>query len=97
MGFFAWLVVGLIAGWLAGLDRAGSGYAVLVNILLGIGRLSRRMDRWQAWNLVRRRKDRTGRVPRAVIGLTAQESRMGTDSTSVWLNVGVAKLDLPTK
>ena len=36
MGFLAWLVVGLIAGWLAGLVMKGGGYGVLVDIVLGI-------------------------------------------------------------
>jgi uncharacterized membrane protein YeaQ/YmgE (transglycosylase-associated protein family) len=31
-----WLVVGLIAGWLAGLVMKGGGYGVIVDILLGI-------------------------------------------------------------
>src|SRR5580704_3783881 len=36
MGFIAWIVVGLIAGWLAGLVMKGGGYGVLVDIILGI-------------------------------------------------------------
>ena len=36
MGFLAWLVVGLIAGWLAGQVMKGGGYGVLVDIILGI-------------------------------------------------------------
>ena len=36
MGFFAWIIVGLIAGWLAGQVMKGSGYGVLVDIILGI-------------------------------------------------------------
>ena len=31
-----WLVVGLIAGWLAGLVMKGGGYGIIVDILLGI-------------------------------------------------------------
>ena len=31
-----WFVVGLIAGWLAGLVMKGGGYGVIVDILLGI-------------------------------------------------------------
>jgi len=31
-----WLVVGLIAGWLAGIVMKGGGYGILVDILLGI-------------------------------------------------------------
>ena len=36
MNFLAWIVVGLIAGWLAGQVMKGGGYGVLVDIILGI-------------------------------------------------------------
>ena len=36
MGFLYWIIVGLIAGWLAGVVMKGGGYGVLVDILLGI-------------------------------------------------------------
>ncbi|HXW56647.1 MAG TPA: GlsB/YeaQ/YmgE family stress response membrane protein [Candidatus Cybelea sp.] len=36
MGILAWIVVGLIAGWLAGKVMKGRGYGVLVDIILGI-------------------------------------------------------------
>src|SRR5258708_40240514 len=36
MGFLAWIVTGLIAGWLAGKVMKGRGYGVLVDILLGL-------------------------------------------------------------
>jgi uncharacterized membrane protein YeaQ/YmgE (transglycosylase-associated protein family) len=36
MGFIEWIVVGLIAGWLAGKVMKGGGYGVLVDIILGI-------------------------------------------------------------
>jgi uncharacterized membrane protein YeaQ/YmgE (transglycosylase-associated protein family) len=36
MGLLAWIVVGLIAGWLAGLVMKGSGYGILVDIILGV-------------------------------------------------------------
>lgn len=36
MGILAWLVVGLIAGWLAGRVMKGGGYGVIVDIILGI-------------------------------------------------------------
>ena len=36
MGFFAWIIVGLIAGWLAGVVMKGGGYGILVDIILGI-------------------------------------------------------------
>ena len=36
MGFLTWIVVGLVAGWLAGQVMKGGGYGVLVDILLGM-------------------------------------------------------------
>jgi uncharacterized membrane protein YeaQ/YmgE (transglycosylase-associated protein family) len=36
MGFLVWIIVGLIAGWLAGQVMKGGGYGVLVDIILGI-------------------------------------------------------------
>jgi uncharacterized membrane protein YeaQ/YmgE (transglycosylase-associated protein family) len=36
MGFLAWIVVGLIAGWLAGQVMKGGGYGVVVDIILGL-------------------------------------------------------------
>lgn len=33
MGFLAWIVVGLVAGWLAGLVMKGGGYGILVDII----------------------------------------------------------------
>jgi uncharacterized membrane protein YeaQ/YmgE (transglycosylase-associated protein family) len=36
MGIIAWLITGLIAGWLAGLVMKGGGYGIIVDILLGI-------------------------------------------------------------
>jgi uncharacterized membrane protein YeaQ/YmgE (transglycosylase-associated protein family) len=36
MGLLAWIVVGLIAGWLAGLVMKGGGYGVIGDIILGI-------------------------------------------------------------
>ena len=36
MGFLTWIVVGLIAGWLAGVVMKGGGYGILVDIVLGI-------------------------------------------------------------
>jgi uncharacterized membrane protein YeaQ/YmgE (transglycosylase-associated protein family) len=36
MGILAWIVVGLIAGWLAGVVMKGSGYGVIGDIILGI-------------------------------------------------------------
>jgi uncharacterized membrane protein YeaQ/YmgE (transglycosylase-associated protein family) len=35
-GVISWLVVGLIAGWLAGLFMKGSGFGVLGDIILGL-------------------------------------------------------------
>lgn len=36
MGFLEWIVVGLIAGWLAGQVMRGGGYGWMVDIILGI-------------------------------------------------------------
>jgi uncharacterized membrane protein YeaQ/YmgE (transglycosylase-associated protein family) len=36
MGFITWILVGLVAGWLAGQVMKGGGYGVLVDIILGI-------------------------------------------------------------
>ena len=36
MGFLAWIIVGLIAGWLAGQFMKGGGYGMVVDIILGL-------------------------------------------------------------
>ncbi|HEV2325912.1 MAG TPA: GlsB/YeaQ/YmgE family stress response membrane protein [Terracidiphilus sp.] len=36
MGFIAWIIAGLIAGWATGKIMKGSGYGFFVDILLGI-------------------------------------------------------------
>ena len=36
MGFLAWVVVGLIAGWLTGQVMRGGGYGIVVDIILGL-------------------------------------------------------------
>jgi uncharacterized membrane protein YeaQ/YmgE (transglycosylase-associated protein family) len=36
MGILAWIVVGLISGWLAGELMRGSGFGLLGNIIVGI-------------------------------------------------------------
>jgi uncharacterized membrane protein YeaQ/YmgE (transglycosylase-associated protein family) len=36
MGLLSWLVVGLIAGWLAGKVMSGSGYGLVGDIVVGI-------------------------------------------------------------
>jgi uncharacterized membrane protein YeaQ/YmgE (transglycosylase-associated protein family) len=35
-GIFAWLIIGALAGWLAGKLVKGSGFGLLVDILVGI-------------------------------------------------------------
>jgi len=35
-GLLYWIVVGLIAGWLAGVLMKGGGYGILVDIILGM-------------------------------------------------------------
>lgn len=36
MGILSWIIVGLIAGWLAGMVMKGGNYGVLGDIILGI-------------------------------------------------------------
>ena len=36
MSIIAWLVVGLVAGWLAGMVMKGGGYGVIGDIIVGI-------------------------------------------------------------
>lgn len=36
MGIIAWIIVGAIAGWLAGLIVKGAGFGLLGNIVVGI-------------------------------------------------------------
>ncbi len=35
-GFFGWLIIGLIAGWLAGKTARGRGFGCITDIVLGI-------------------------------------------------------------
>jgi uncharacterized membrane protein YeaQ/YmgE (transglycosylase-associated protein family) len=35
-GIIAWLVIGLLAGWLAGLVMKGGGYGIVLDIVLGL-------------------------------------------------------------
>lgn len=35
-GILAWLIVGLVAGWLAGQFMKGSGYGIIGDIIMGI-------------------------------------------------------------
>lgn len=35
-GIFAWLLVGLVAGWVAGLLTRGSGFGCIGNVVVGI-------------------------------------------------------------
>jgi uncharacterized membrane protein YeaQ/YmgE (transglycosylase-associated protein family) len=36
MGIISWIVVGLVAGWLAGMVMKGGGYGVIGDIILGV-------------------------------------------------------------
>ena len=36
MSIIAWIVLGLIAGWLAGMIMQGGGYGILGDIILGV-------------------------------------------------------------
>ena len=35
-GIISWIIVGLLAGWLAGLTMSGGGYGVLSDVVLGL-------------------------------------------------------------
>lgn len=35
-GFIAWLVIGAVAGWLAGIVVKGGGFGLIVDIIVGI-------------------------------------------------------------
>ncbi len=35
-GVIAWIAVGLIAGWLAGLVMSGAGYGIIADLVLGL-------------------------------------------------------------
>ena len=48
MGLLYWIVVGLIAGWLAGKVMRGGGYGVVIDIVLGI--LGGIVDGWGVWD-----------------------------------------------
>lgn len=36
MGILSWIVVGLIAGWLAGMVLKGGGYGIIGDIIIGV-------------------------------------------------------------
>jgi uncharacterized membrane protein YeaQ/YmgE (transglycosylase-associated protein family) len=36
MGWLAWIIVGLIAGWLAGKVMKGGGYGIVMDIVFGM-------------------------------------------------------------
>ena len=36
MGILAWIVVGLVAGWLAGLVMRGGGFGIVGDVVIGI-------------------------------------------------------------
>lgn len=36
MGLLSWIIVGLIAGWLAGVVMKGGGYGIVGDIIIGI-------------------------------------------------------------
>ena len=35
-GVFAWILVGLLGGWLAGLAMSGGGYGIIRDVFLGL-------------------------------------------------------------
>ena len=58
MGFIEFILVGMIAGWLAGKVMKGGGYGILVDIILGIlggilgGWLFGMLGIWQGGGLI---------------------------------------------
>lgn len=58
MGLVTWIIVGLIAGWLAGQVMKGGGYGILVDVILGIlggivgGWIFGALGLWQGGGLV---------------------------------------------
>jgi uncharacterized membrane protein YeaQ/YmgE (transglycosylase-associated protein family) len=58
MGLLTWILVGLIAGWLAGQVMKGGGYGVLMDIVLGMvggivgGWLFGRLGIWPGGGLI---------------------------------------------
>ena len=36
LGFFSWIVVGLLAGWIAGTLTRGRGFGCILNVILGL-------------------------------------------------------------
>jgi len=36
MGIIVWIIIGLVAGWLAGLIMKGSGYGLIGDLVLGL-------------------------------------------------------------
>jgi len=58
MGILSWIVVGLIAGWLAGLVVRGSGFGVLGDIIIGI--VGGLLGGWIATSLLHLGTDVTG-------------------------------------
>ncbi|HEY3058551.1 MAG TPA: GlsB/YeaQ/YmgE family stress response membrane protein [Chloroflexota bacterium] len=49
MSIIAWIVLGLVAGWLAGMIMRGGGYGLIGDIVLGI--LGALIGGW-AWGLI---------------------------------------------
>jgi uncharacterized membrane protein YeaQ/YmgE (transglycosylase-associated protein family) len=35
-GFFAWVIIGLLAGWIAGVITRGRGFGCILNVVLGL-------------------------------------------------------------
>ncbi|HEX5272576.1 MAG TPA: GlsB/YeaQ/YmgE family stress response membrane protein [Gemmataceae bacterium] len=35
-GIIAWIVIGIVAGWLAGLVMRGGGYGIIVDLIVGL-------------------------------------------------------------
>ncbi len=58
MGILSWIIVGLIAGWLAGQVMRGSGFGILGDIIIGV--IGGLLGGWIATSLLHIGADVTG-------------------------------------
>ncbi len=58
MGILSWIIVGLIAGWLAGQVMRGSGFGILGDIIIGV--IGGLLGGWIASSLLHIGADVTG-------------------------------------
>ena len=55
MGILSWIVVGLIAGWLAGMVMKGGGYGLIGDIIVGV--IGGLLGGWIATTFLTHRRD----------------------------------------